>query len=139
MAKSKKKGEGPEISLDKFHPPSGYKPGDGHHHHKKSFSSTREAIHRGHKIKVKTTYRIEIAGEPLTMHTAVTNDGRVHYHGLPNYAFKSAIDMAKKIVDASKSVRIVEDELNGSDHGGGHGSDDDHHDHGDQGNHGGHH
>ncbi len=136
MAKSDNKGRAPSVSLDpaSFRPPSGYKPGSGHHQHKKSFTSTREATHHGHKIKIKTTYRIEIDGEPLTLHTVVTNDGRVHYHGLPNYAFTSAIDMAKSIIDASRSVRIVEDELGGGSTDDDHGPHDDTHDH-----HGGHH
>lgn len=115
------------ISVDPktFTPPTGYKPGSGHDGHKKSFTSTRSAIYHGRKIKIKTTYRIEIDGEPLTLHTVVTDDGRVHYHGLPNYAFVSAIDMAKAIIDAARHIPDVEDEIGGRDH-----PDDDHHDHG---------
>lgn len=136
MKKYDDKGDVSRISLNlgDFNPPTGYRTGSGHQGHQKSFTSTREAIHHDHKIKIKTTYRIEIDSEPLTMHTVVTNDGRVHHHGLPNYAFTSAIDMAKSIIDASRSIRIVEDELDEARHDGGHGSDDDTH-----GNHGGHH
>lgn len=104
-----------DISPENFQAPSGYKPGSHHAKHKKSFTSTRTALHHGRKIKVKTTYRIEIDGEPLTLHTSVTNDGKVHYHGLPNYAFASALEMAKAIVDAARHVPIVEDELSAHD------------------------
>lgn len=105
------------ITLDpkSFTPPTGYKPGSGHHAHQKSFTSTRTALYHGRKIKIKTTYRIEIDGEPLTLHTVVTNDGKVHYHGLPNYAFASAIDMAKAIIDAARHIPVIDDELGGPD------------------------
>ncbi len=62
--------------------------------------SVREATYRGHRIVVRTSYRIEVDGVPLTGHLAVTNDGRVHYHGLPNYSFASAIDLVKQAIDA---------------------------------------
>jgi hypothetical protein len=45
-----------------FRPPSGYTPGAGHHGHQNSFTTTRAAHHRGHEIKIRTTYRIEIDG-----------------------------------------------------------------------------
>lgn len=116
---------GISLDPDSFQPPTGYKPGSGHHGHQKSFTSTREAHHRGHKIKIKTTYRIEIDGEPLTLHTMVMDDGSVHCHGLPNYSFPSAIDMAKSIIDAARLAHYDRDDLGGGgDHG--HGGHDDH-------------
>lgn len=111
----------PFFVLDpkKFQPPTGYTPGGGHHGHQKSFTSTREAHHCGHKIKIKTTYRIEIDDEPLTLHTTVLEDGTVHCHGLPNYSFPSAVDLAKSIIDASRLAHYDTDDLgnHGSDHG----------------------
>lgn len=104
------------FDLDSFEPPTGYKPGSGHHGHKTSFTSTRSALYHGRKIKIKTSYRIEIDGEPLTLHTVVTDDGKVHYHGLPNYAFSSALDMAKAIIDAARQIPIIDDELGGLNH-----------------------
>ena len=124
MAKDK----GPTLDPSQFHLPTGYSPGDGHHGHQKSFTSTRTATHRGKKIKVRTTYRIEIDDEPLTLHTMVMDDGTVHCHGLPNYSFPSAIDLARSIIDASRLAPMTHDEL-GGDHDG-HGQDDDDHGHG---------
>ena len=117
------------LAPDKFRPPSGYSAGDGHHHGQKSFTSTREALHRGKKIKVRTTYKIEIDGEPLSLHTEVMEDGTVHCHGLPNYSFGSALDMVKAIIDAAYLVPHTEDELGGGhgDHDGGHGDHGGHH------------
>lgn len=106
---------------DQFEFPDGYKKGSGHGGHKASFSSIRTAIHHGRNIKIKTTYRIEIDDEPITMHTAVMNDGSVHYHGLPNYSFGSAIDLAKKIIDISRLAHVDRDEL-GHDHDRHHGT-----------------
>ena len=113
----------PKLKLDHvltkgdFVPPDGYKPGKGHDGHQKSFTSTRTALHLGRKIKVKTTYRIEIDGEPLTMHTEVLDDGTVHCHGLPNYSFASAVDLAKAVVNASRYVIPPRNELGGGRHG----------------------
>ena len=70
--------------------------GHGPHKPKTSFSTTRKAVHRGRKITVRTTYRIEIDGEPLSVHVSVSDDGTVHCHGLPNYSFASAVDMASR-------------------------------------------
>ena len=113
----------PKFELGEFHPPSGYKEGGNHHSHQKSFTSTRKATHRGKTIKIRTTYRIEIDGEPLSVHTMVMNDGTVHCHGLPNYAFSSAVDMAKAIIDAERLAHYERDDLGSShddDHASGH-------------------
>ncbi len=115
MKKSRRKGEAPRVSLDpgSFVPPAGYRSGSGRHGHQKSFTSTREALHRGHRIKVRTTYVIEIDDEPLTVHTQVMDDGSVHCHGLPNYAFTSAIDMVRAVVDADRLTSYARDDLGG--------------------------
>ena len=59
----------------------------------------REAEYNGHKIVVKTTYRIEVDGTPVTGHMGVSNDGQVHYHAVPNMSFASAIDLVKVLID----------------------------------------
>jgi len=107
-------GHRPDVSLDTLYLPSGFTPGEGHHGHQASFTSTRTALHRGKKIKIRTTYRIEIDGEPLTLHTMVMDDGTVHCHGLPNYSFPSAIDLARAIIDAARLAPMERDELGGS-------------------------
>ena len=52
-------------------------------------ASVRTAEHNGHTIEIRTTYDVRIDGEP-DAHISVSDDGNVHYHGLPNYAEASA-------------------------------------------------
>lgn len=103
----------------RFDPPEPY---TKHKHGpaKASFTSTREAVHRDRKIRVRTTYRIEIDGQPVRVHTSVADDGSVHCHGLPTYSFASAVDLARALIDSSLLRGAVEDELGGyaKDHGG---------------------
>ncbi|MCE3224688.1 MAG: hypothetical protein K0S58_2868 [Nitrospira sp.] len=61
--------------------------------------TVREAEYRGHHIVVRTRYDIEVDGRMVMGHMGVTNDGKVHYHPVPNMAFVSAIDMVKKLID----------------------------------------
>lgn len=61
--------------------------------------SVRTDEYRGHRIVVRTTYRIEVDGKQVMGHMGVTNDGHVHYHPVPNLSFASAIDMVKAIID----------------------------------------
>jgi hypothetical protein len=61
--------------------------------------SVREAEYKGHHIVVRTTYRIEVDGQSLKGHFAVSNDGQVHYHPVPNISFASAIDLVKQLID----------------------------------------
>jgi hypothetical protein len=68
------------------------------HRHGKA-ESVREADYRGHHIVVRTNYVIEVDGRMVMGHMGVTNDGKVHYHPVPNMAFVSAIDMVKKLID----------------------------------------
>ena len=62
-------------------------------------SSVRTAEHNGHHIVVQTTYKITIDGKPFNARLGVTNGGTVHYHGMPNAGFASAIDLVKSIID----------------------------------------
>lgn len=121
MAKKHEAMVGAKNLLDpgSFTPPDGYKPSASQHGHQKSFTSTRSATHRGHKIKIRTTYRIEIDDDPLTLHTMVMDDGSVHCHGLPNYSFASAVDLTRSLIEASFLARLEKDELGGGgDHDG---------------------
>ncbi len=61
--------------------------------------SVREADYKGHHIVIRTSYNITVDGVPITGHMGVTDDGRVHYHPVPNASFPSAIDMVKRIID----------------------------------------
>ena len=69
----------------------------GHHH--AASETIREADYEGHHIVVRTTYRIEVDGRPVTGHMGVTDDGNVHYHPIPNMSFASALDMVKQLID----------------------------------------
>ena len=71
------------------------------HGHRDSFTTVRLATYRDKKIRVETTYKITINEEPVTTHTTVLDDGSVHCHSFPNYSFPTAMDLARKIVDAS--------------------------------------
>lgn len=81
-------------------------------HHEPGVTQTvRTATYRGHEIKIETTYRITIDGEPLKGMLEVLDDGRVHYHGLPQYALPSAMDMLRRVVDHFGSRTPVADEI----------------------------
>ena len=70
------------------------------HDHGTSMESVRQAIYRGHHIVIRTTYHIEVDGIPVEGHIGVTNDGRVHYHAIPNLTFASTVDLTKQLIDA---------------------------------------
>jgi hypothetical protein len=69
------------------------------HHRGDAVETVREDDYRGHHIVVRTTYEIEVDGRPVTGHLGVTNDGRVHYHPVPNVSFASAIDLVRQLID----------------------------------------
>jgi hypothetical protein len=70
---------------------------DAHHHHGEQ--SVREVTYGQHRIRIATTYDIEVDGQPVTGHLLVTNEGTVHYHAIPNQEFASAVDMVKRMID----------------------------------------
>ena len=82
------------------------------HRHKVS-ATVREDDYKGHHIVVRTTYDIRVDGTPVTGHLAVTNDGQVHYHPVPNVSFASAIDLVKQLID------VFPDDFPGHPSGGG--------------------
>ena len=61
--------------------------------------SVREAQYQGHRIVVRTRYKIEVDGKRVTGHIGVTNDGQVHYHAVPNLSFVSAVEMVERLID----------------------------------------
>ncbi len=68
-------------------------------HHSAGMESLRQFSHRGHQIVIRTTYTIAVDGNPLRGHIEVANSGQVHYHGMPNYSFASAVDLVKQLID----------------------------------------
>jgi hypothetical protein len=75
---------------------------DGHDHADGGSTTVREVRHKGHRIRIETTYRITVDGRPVTGHIEVNNAGRVHYHSIPNQEFGSAVDMVKRIIDLAQ-------------------------------------
>ena len=72
--------------------------------------SVREAMHNGKHIVVKTRYEVTVDEKPLGAHLRVADNGSVHYHGLPNYAFASMMDLVRKVIDASEA-ELPEDKI----------------------------
>lgn len=94
----------------------GHDHGGGHGH---SMESVRTATHCGYEIVIKTCYEITVDGKPLDSHLSVDDDGHVHTHALPEYAFTSAVDVVKKIIEAFPSEFPCDDHGGqGHDHGG---------------------
>lgn len=83
---------------------------DTEHPHEHGVETVREDHYRGHHIVVRTTYRIEVDGRPVTGHVAVGNDGKVHYHAIPNVSFRSAIDVVRQLIDAFPDEFPAEDD-----------------------------
>lgn len=92
--------------------------GQGHAGH----ASVREVSYKGHQIRIETSYEISVDDQPISGHVIVGNNGRVHYHSIPNQEFRSAVDMVKRIIDLAPTASSVSDgEANdgGHGHGGG--------------------
>jgi hypothetical protein len=62
-------------------------------------SSVRDADYKGHHITIETTYRVKIDGKPFMGALGVSNAGTVHYHGMPNTSFASALDLIRCVID----------------------------------------
>ncbi|HEY8205990.1 MAG TPA: hypothetical protein VIG99_00820 [Myxococcaceae bacterium] len=62
--------------------------------------SLRVAEYRGHRVEVWTTYQVSIDGEAIGIPFHVADDGTVICHAVPTYTSTSALDVAKRIVDA---------------------------------------
>lgn len=69
------------------------------HGHGDKTVSVRRAEHKGHQIVVTTTYEVEIDDKTLRVPLQVSNDGRLLCHALPNYHFRSAIDLIAALID----------------------------------------
>jgi hypothetical protein len=70
------------------------------HHDHVSTGSVREVDYQGHHIVIRTTYQIEVDGVPVEADLHVGNDGRVHYHAIPNIDFSSAVDLVQQLIDS---------------------------------------
>ncbi len=85
---------------------------DEHPHGEDGLSrSVRSFEHGGHEVRIETTYRITIDGQPLPGHVEVLPDGTVHYHRFPQYAPHSAVEVVKAVIDTLWDKPEVADEL----------------------------
>ena len=62
-------------------------------------TSVREEVYKGHKITIRTAYRVEIDGKLVKAPLVVDDAGRVHCHSLPNYQTPSAVGMVEALID----------------------------------------
>jgi hypothetical protein len=69
------------------------------HHHGGPLVTVREDDHAGHHVVIRTTYEITVDGKTLAVPLVLTNAGVLHCHALPNYQFKSAIDLVRSLID----------------------------------------
>jgi hypothetical protein len=69
----------------------------GHHH--EAGVSVREVAYGGRLIRIETTYKITVDGEPVAGHVMVDVAGHVHYHSIPNQEFDSAVAMVQRVID----------------------------------------
>ena len=67
--------------------------------HKGGQEIVREDDYKGHHVVIRTRYNITVDGKEVTGHIMLTNAGQVHYHGLPNYTFDSAVDLVRALID----------------------------------------
>jgi len=68
-------------------------------HEKGGQEIIREDDYKGHHVVVRTKYDITVDGRLVTGHIMLTNMGQVQYHGLPNYSFDSAVELARALID----------------------------------------
>ncbi|MBA4141820.1 MAG: hypothetical protein H0X43_02200 [Nitrosospira sp.] len=83
----------PDWVKEKF--PAHVAPHGGH-----EATSVRELTHKGHNVKIITTYRVEVDGKPAEMHLSVDEDGQVFTHATPFVTYASAVDLMQAVMDA---------------------------------------
>ena len=61
--------------------------------------SVREFDHGGHEVRITTTYKVEIDGEPIHLHMAVGEGGHLMCHSTPYEEYASAVDVVRTLID----------------------------------------
>lgn len=102
------------------------------HHAGHETTAVREMAHQGHVVRIYTTYRVEVDGEPIRAHLSVDEDGRVYTHATPFVTYASALDLMRAVIDG------YPDSFNGTPAGPEPHDPNDHDDHTSHGGHGGH-
>ena len=98
------------VTLDELRAASAAGLTNGHDHHAGGdhhmgdgaamAHNERTAAYRGHAIRIVTHYEVFIDEVAVMVPFHVSNDGYVTTHVVPNYASVTAIDVAKRIIDA---------------------------------------
>lgn len=63
-------------------------------------TAVREFTHNGHVVRIITTYRVEVDGQPIQAHLSADEDGQVFTHATPFVTYASAVDLMKAVLDA---------------------------------------
>ncbi|MCW5601361.1 hypothetical protein [Nitrosomonas sp.] len=63
-------------------------------------TAVREFMHEGHAVKIITSYRVEVDGQPVRAHLSVDEDGQVYTHATPFVTYASAVDLMKTLINA---------------------------------------
>jgi hypothetical protein len=84
------------ADVEDDHPPAH---GRGHGHG--ADAGVRRFEYRGHEVEIVTRYEVTIDGEPWEGQMAVRIDGTVTYHGLPQYAVPSAVELLRGVIDTA--------------------------------------
>ena len=87
--------DGADLDEHAHHPP------DASHGHG---DSARRFSYRGHEVEIVTHYQVTIDGKPWEQHLGVLDDGSVTYHGLPQYAVPSAVDLIRAVIDYAEDA-----------------------------------
>ena len=83
-------------------------------------ASVREDYYKGHRIVIRTTYKIEVDGRPFHGSLDVSNSGTVQYHGIPNVSTNSAVELIRAVIDTFPddfNAEHVKDHSHGGHHG----------------------
>jgi hypothetical protein len=64
----------------------------------------RRIQYRGHEVEIVTHYEITIDGERWDGRVTARLDGTVTYHGLPQYAAASAVELVQAVIDTTYEV-----------------------------------
>jgi hypothetical protein len=84
--------------VDEDHP-SVHASGHGHGHG--TDAGVRRFEYRGHQVEIVTRYEVTIDGQPWEGQMVVRIDGTVTYHGLPQYAVPSAVELVRGVIDTA--------------------------------------
>ena len=84
------------VEVDDDHSPAH---DDAHGHG--ADAGVRRFEYRGHEVEIVTRYEVTIDGERWEGQMVVRIDGTVTYHGLPQYAVPSAVDLIRGVIDTS--------------------------------------